>query len=493
MKELDLFNNDQNSDKVKVRYWIWGGYAIPITLSILSALGTWSQVNGFRGLQEDVVRTVKVAEDIGNLGIQIQVSSRETRGYLLDPNQDAKNTFEESVQQINKTFDLLDPIVKDEEQRQNLQDLRDAFNELLQINQNLVRTAATNRELAITEWKKEGGRKAAEKVTNALDKFAERQSQITESNNAKMTEKIDALINLVLSVSLISALVAIGLGVWIINRITGQINGMVGVLAASTTEIAATVEEQERIASQQAASVNQTTTTMDELNASSRQSAEQAETAANAAQQVLQLAQAGNQSVSETLQGMDQVRQKVETIAQKITHLSDKTTEIGSISQLVADLANQTNMLALNAAVEAVRAGEHGKGFSVVAAEIRKLADQSRQSTDKINMLVSEIQNSINSTVSATDDGTRSMDSSVEVAQKTAHAFIGVTDAMNNVVLNNQQISLNLQQQTIAIQQVVDAMNNINRGAQESANGIGQTRLGTQRLNEVSNSLKNMI
>ncbi|MGD1717232.1 methyl-accepting chemotaxis protein [Dapis sp. BLCC M172] len=93
-------------------------------------------------------------------------------------------------------------------------------------------------------------------------------------------------------------------------------------------------------------------------------------------------------------------------MAQQITRLSEQTNQIGNISQLVGDLANQTNMLALNAAVEAVRAGEHGKGFGVVASEIRKLADESRKSAEKIYTLVADIQTSINSTVLATEAGT---------------------------------------------------------------------------------------
>ncbi|MDY7021572.1 MAG: methyl-accepting chemotaxis protein, partial [Cyanobacteriota bacterium] len=149
------------------------------------------------------------------------------------------------------------------------------------------------------------------------------------------------------------------------------------------------------------------------------------------------------------------------------------------------DLANQTNMLALNAAVEAVRAGEHGKRFAVVASEIRKLSDESQKSAQKINTLVSDIQNAINSTVTVTEEGTKTVISGVETAQMTASVLIGVSDSVNSAVLNNQQISLNTQQQAIAISQVLEAMNSINQGANETANGLNQTKTGLQKLNEV--------
>jgi len=95
---------------------------------------------------------------------------------------------------------------------------------------------------------------------------------------------------------------------------------------------------------------------------------------------------------------------RVDAVSAQITHLSEQTEQIGSISGLVADLANQTNMLALNAAIEAVRAGEQGKGFAVVAGEIRKLAAGSRESAEKIKWLVTDIQTAIRSTVIATEE-----------------------------------------------------------------------------------------
>ena len=96
--------------------------------------------------------------------------------------------------------------------------------------------------------------------------------------------------------------------------------------------------------------------------------------------------------MGESLEGMFVLEEKVDAIAEKIVNLSTQASQISNVSQLVIDFANQTNMLALNSSVEAVRAGEHGKGFALVANEIRKLADQSQQSADKINNLVSNIQ-----------------------------------------------------------------------------------------------------
>jgi len=320
----------------------------------------------------------------------------------------------------------------------------------------------------------------------------------------------------------ITALIVSVIAVLLANQTTKSINSIVNSITTSTTEIAATVEQQERVATQQAASVNQTTATMTELGTSSRVSAEQAESAAENARkvlalaessaagsrQVLDLAERGTQTVEKTLAGMSTLKEKVGLIGKQTSQLTEQTNQIGSITNIVSDLASQTNMLALNAAVEAVRAGEHGRGFGVVATEIRKLADQSKQSAQKINALILGIQSAIDSTVTATDEGRKTAEESIKLSQETATAFTEVTDAINEIVLSkqqisliaindivvgSQQISLNAKQQAIAIEQVVDAMNNINQGASQTASGITQTKVGIQKLNEAAQDLKAIV
>ncbi|MCC3443042.1 MAG: chemotaxis protein, partial [Microcoleus sp. PH2017_03_ELD_O_A] len=129
----------------------------------------------------------------------------------------------------------------------------------------------------------------------------------------------------------------------------------------------------------------------------------------------------------------------------------------------------------------------------VVASEIRKLADRSKKSAAQINLLVADIQRAINSTVMVTDEGTKTVESGVNIAEETAAAFAGVADAINNVVLSSQQISLNAKQQAIAIEQVVEAMNSLNQAAAQTACGITQTKIGTQKLNEAALDLKAVV
>ncbi len=296
---------------------------------------------------------------------------------------------------------------------------------------------------------------------------------------------------LVLAVGVLSSgALAAGASLILGNRATKFIKDLADSIVISSEAIVDTVQTQEVTVNMQANSAIETSTTVNELGAISVQSAAQAEAAATGAKQALSLSEDGTRSVQQTLQGMSGLRDKVDAIANQIVNLSEQTGQITVVSDLVADLASQTNMLALNAAVEAARAGEQGKGFSVVADEIRKLADQSKRSADKINVLANDIQAAINRTVMVTDEGTKTVNEGIDLARSTADTFVGVTDAVNNVYLNSQQISTSAKQQAVSIQQVLSSMTTISQGSQESAVGMHQVKMTTRELTQVADELK---
>ncbi len=478
----------------RLRYWIILGYAVPVILAIFSAGVVSNQATRLRAQTVIVNRRGQANAMIRDWALYAERQSQLTRGYLLQPDPDRERRFEEAIRRIDALEVTLEPLVADALQEQRLAELFAVEQRLEDINVSLIAQARRGDvEGAIAAWRTDTGRQQSEQIARLTEEFNTRQAELFEESMALEAAAYNTLMTTVWGSAIASLLIALAAGAWLLWSITQRMTATTSTLAASTSEIAATIEQQERTASQQAASVNETTTTMDELGASSSQSSEQAEAAATAAQRALELADGGTRAVDETLASMNSLRDKVGAIAEQILRLSEQTNQIGSISQLVSDLANQTNMLALNAAVEAVRAGEHGKGFAVVAAEIRKLADQSKQSAQKINDLVGDIQHAINSTVMVTDEGTKTVESGATIAQETATAFVGVADAVNNVVLSNQQISLNIRQQATAIAQVVQAMNAINQGAKETASGITQTKLGTQNLREATAALQEMV
>jgi methyl-accepting chemotaxis protein len=320
-------------------------------------------------------------------------------------------------------------------------------------------------------------------------KISNSTAQISEKLGVSNVAQVRATEYILLAINLL----ALGFIAVITQRITRTLTRSTEEVATSSVQISNTIELQERLLSEQADSVKQTTTTIEELGSSSMQSAIKAESSANEAQKALNLSESGSQTVSRTIEGIVELRTKVEEIASKIMQLSEQTGQIATISDLVADIANQTNMLSLNAAVEAARAGEQGKGFAVVAGEVRKLADQSKKSAEKINTLIMEIQSSINNTVMVTDEGTKTAARGINLAADTAEAFAGIERAINSVFANTQDISNSSKRQAITVQQAVAAINAINLGAQETASGVAQVKSATNNLVNTSNQLQAIV
>ena len=198
-------------------------------------------------------------------------------------------------------------------------------------------------------------------------------------------------------------------------------------------------------------------------------------------------------AVKTNIEKMFSIRHKIQTIAELILELSDFVQSISSTIGLVEDIAEQTNLLALNAAVEAARAGEHGKGFAVVASEIRKLADESKQATTKIISLINDIQQTANSTVLATEEGTKEIESGLELAHVISENIEKLIQVMN-------EISGSMQEIITSSKQINEDSNSANDYVQEISTII-ETNRQIAKENEVifdeiesaSNNLKKSI
>lgn len=475
----------------KLRHWIILGNTVPVLALIVSAGITVVNARQLVNTSAELKRAWQTKESVDHVNLNIQVMARSTRGYLLQRNPTSLLDFNKAKTDYLAVIEELSAQIIDPEQKQNLAQLTPLIDEFITVHQDMINLVNQNQTQAgVQVWRESNGRALTSEIASLITTMEELEEEIVAKDESVQAAALRRLQVTLLTAATLSLLLSALISGLVVTKASRIMDSAAGDIVTSASEIAASIEQQERNSSQQAASVSETSTTMDELGASSRQSAEQAEAAAAGAQQALALAEGGTRAVERSLDGMTDLRAKVDAIADQILRLSEQTNQIGGISGLVSDLANQTNMLALNAAVEAVRAGEHGKGFAVVSGEIRKLADQSKKSAEKINGLVADIQTAINSTVMVTDEGTKTVEEGVRIAEETADAFAGVADAVNNVVLNSQQISLNVKQQAVAIQQVVSAMNSLNNSAQENANGITQIKVGTHQLNESALQLK---
>ena len=378
---------------------------------------------------------------------------------------------------INGNVELGLPQATDIEYIAAMQDAQSQWNKIKGIIQQFRTNPTDNNRQALLE-ESEKLFEVTNAAVNAAEEYATQDLQLL-----KTIEIFITLINIIIVTAIIAGS----------RRITNTLNQFTDKIAQSTNDIASKIERQEQVANEQSSSVSQTTSTVDILGATSRRSAIQAEESANSASKALSLAESGAETVEQTRVGMESLKERVREIAEQIINLSEQTEQIAGVSELVGDLANQTNMLALNAAVEAARAGEYGKGFGVVAGEIRQLADQSRKSADKINNLVTDVQAAMNSAVMVTDEGKKTAESSIELALDTAESFIGVKDSINSVFANTSEISSAAKQQAVGIQEILAAVNALNLGAMDTASDMGDVKASTVELKKSTDELKAIV
>jgi methyl-accepting chemotaxis protein len=485
---LSMLNN------LKLQNRILAGYSVPIALSVLLSGFVWVNAAIVSGAIDKMKIDQQETVNLANTRAAFLKAAVALRTYLLNSDEKWIASFDENAKVIDQELEALSKESLTTEQQGFLTKIQGITKDYIPLSRQVLNLAKQGKQAqAIALFNSgKGADLLAEFQDVAADFFKNLTTELNDSS-AQAKGNANALVAMTLIGTVLIAIASVVIAVLVSKGIAQTLVDATSKIATSSTEIAATVEQQERTIAQQASSVNETTTTMEELGVSSLQSAEQAEASATGARQVLTLVEDGTRASQQAMEGMGNLKEKVSEIAEQIIRLGEQTGQIAGISDLVSDIANQTNMLALNAAVEAVRAGEQGKGFGVVAAEIRKLADQTKKSAEKINSLVAEVQASMNSTVMVTDEGTKTAIEGMRLAEGTASTFNSVADAINSVFVNSQQITLSAKQQAVAVQQVVAAMNSINIGAQETSSAITQVKSSTGLLSDAAQNLKALV
>ena len=253
-------------------------------------------------------------------------------------------------------------------------------------------------------------------------------------------------------------------------------------LAQSSNDILSATEQQASGSAEQAASISETTATMEELASTYRQIAENADQVVTMAEASLGSAENGQQAVANTLSAMEEIKGRTQASANKILALGERSQQIGQVLTIINSIADQTKILALNAAIEAARAGEAGKGFSVVAIEIRKLAESVVESTREIGGIMSEIQTSANDLVISTEAELKHVQSGVDLAHTTGDSLDRILELVEQTTVAAKEISAATQQQKSATDQVVKAMREVAAVAQQTAAGSRQVATAAEAL-----------
>lgn len=278
---------------------------------------------------------------------------------------------------------------------------------------------------------------------------------------------------------------------WISGAIRKSLTMQSESVSETTSEIVETLNAQKKVLEALAQNTRNFSNLVDKLKNLSNDALTTSKNTEKQVNQSISFSQKEHEAISANADKMLILRQKIQMIAELILELSEHTQQIGNTISVVDDIAEQTNMLALNAAVEAARAGEHGKGFAVVAGEIRKLADESKQAITKITSLTSNIQYTTNSTVMATEEGSKEIETVVKDINTVSTNSETLLNMIGNVLESLESLNQNAEKQS----DIIEKLNTIDEENKNISDNLAQIMNANSeklsKLNSLSNEIKN--
>jgi methyl-accepting chemotaxis protein len=264
-------------------------------------------------------------------------------------------------------------------------------------------------------------------------------------------------------------------------------------LSSSANEVLAASTQHESSSTEQAAAIHETTATMEELKHASAQIAENAGAVARVAEETLNSARSGRGAIAEFIQAMQQIRADGVAVSESITKLLRRVERIGTVVEVIDEIADRSDLLALNAALEGSRAGEAGKGFSIVAAEMRRLAENVLDSTKEIKNLITEIREATAAAAAAAEASRQATDAGERLGSVAASAVEGILSGVQETSDAARVINLATQQQRTATEQVVASMGEIEEVTRQTTQASKQATGAAAELTQLAGRLSELI
>ena len=278
-----------------------------------------------------------------------------------------------------------------------------------------------------------------------------------------------------------------------LTSLVSQASDVAQEIQHSTSDILRASDHMRKGAEQQTSQIQGAVGAVNEMSSTIQRMAENADAATQASLKATQAAVKGGTSVSETIKGMQRIRAAVQTTGKKIKGLGERSLEIGAIIEVINEIATQTNLLALNAAIEAARAGEQGKGFAVVADEVRKLAERAGRATKDITSLIKGIQVETSEAVTVMEEGTREVEEGTKLADQAGAALREIEQIVKQTSGLVADITHAAADQVKVSEGVASSMASISKLTQETSDGVRGTVETISRLAELSRRLTDAI
>jgi methyl-accepting chemotaxis protein len=470
------------------------GFAIGLALLIVIGAVAYLNTMQLRETDEAVGHSYSVRSTTNRLALHLTEAESGERGYLLTGDAGDLVPYQAAVAAVGADLSSLAILNPDAQLAARIEALRPLVAaKLAALAEAIDLHRSKGSDAAPAPTHGDRGIKATNDIRNVLDRIIVAETRQLDLRETSARQAAQQTFDTIVYGTLIAFVLLGIIGYRITRSITVPVSGAVAALASSTAELLAGTTQQAAGAQEQAAAVAQTVATVDEIVQTSLQANERVKSVSEAAQRATETGAAGRRAVEQTIDVLGTVKEQSESIAQSILGLAEQAQAIGEIIAAVNDIAEQTNLLALNAAIEASRAGEHGRGFTVVASEIKALAEQSKKATGQVRQILGEIQRSTNGAVIATERGTRSVDDAIRSAGTAGTTIGALADTIADSAQAAVLVTASAGQQEIGMSQIQQAIQSVSQAAHQNLASTREAERAAHDLDLLGARLKSLL
>lgn len=474
---------------------IGSGYAFALfILVVLGVIAYWSTTS-FIDASRMKVHSYKVLDALTDVLSALKDAETGQRGYLLIGEDSYLEPYRSGMGAVQRDLRDLRTLTRDDPvQQQNIAELEPIIAAKfadLKADIDLRKNQGLNAALQIMQMNR--GKREMDKIRTRIAVMVNiERTLLSERDSTVRFSSKATLASIIIGIPL--AFIVLGLVAFLITRSIGrQLWESITLLTSSSAEILATTTQVASGAAETASAVSETTATVEEVKQTAQMASDKARYVSDSAQKTAQISLTGRKSVEEAIVGMRHIQEQMSSIAESIVHLSEQSQAIGEIIATVNELAEQSNVLAVNAAIEAAKAGEHGKGFGVVAQEVKSLAEQSKQATAQVRVILGDIQKATGTAVLATEQGNKVVETGMRQTTETGESIRLLAQSINDAAHAATQIAASSQQQMVGMDQVAFAMESIKQASIQNVAGTRQAEKAAQGLHELGQVLASMI
>jgi methyl-accepting chemotaxis protein len=529
--------------KISIGTKIGLGYGCALILLLI--IGVTSYLNVTHSIEnaEWVAHAHSTIDELNHVALRLEKAEAGLRGYLLSGDESYLDHYSNMLSAIDKDMADITEATKETNFVDIVAEMQSVVSNKCALMREELNAKSKNEEGAVAALFKTGkGEKASDDLRALIDKTIANENKLLDLREKEAAEDDHTTISVIRFGSLTAFIVLLILGIVITLNITRPVKILVdvanaagagnltldakdterhdelgvltrsfnqmignlrvqireildgvGVLASSASEISTTVSQLAASATETASSVSETTATVEEVKKTAELAREKSRSVAEGARETARIAQSGEDAVQATGESMSRIREQVDSVAASMVKLSEQSQAIGMIIASVDDIAEQSNLLAVNAAIEAAKAGEHGKGFSVVAQEVKNLAEQSKQATAQVRTILNDIQRATSTAVMATEQAGNAVNGGAIQSSRTGEAIQTLARNIQVAAEASAQIAVSAQQQFAGVDQVTIAMENIKQASEQNVEGTRQMELAARNLDSLGRRLKELV